>query len=76
MFEPDVKHNIDYVRNTTEFYFCSQWIFAFVLVYLHGDYVSVPYNSGFLPDFVLLRKNLNVSKPPEQSKGLGGNIGC
>ena len=22
------------------------------------------------------KKNLNAAKPPEQSKGLGGNIGC
>ena len=25
---------------------------------------------------ILLRKNLNAAKLPEQSKGLGGNIGC
>ena len=24
----------------------------------------------------LLRKNLNAAKPPEQSEGFGGNIGC
>ena len=28
--------------DTTEFYFCSAWtFFAFVLVYLHGDNVSL-----------------------------------
>ena len=25
---------------------------------------------------VVSKKNLNAAKPPEQSKGLGGNIGC
>ena len=25
---------------------------------------------------VVFKKNLNAAKPPEQSKGLGGNIGC
>ena len=25
---------------------------------------------------VAFKKNLNAAKPPEQSKGLGGNIGC
>ena len=25
---------------------------------------------------VVLKKNMNAAKPPEQSKGLGGNIGC
>ena len=28
--EPDVKHNVQYL------YFCPAWIFASVLVYLHG----------------------------------------
>ena len=25
---------------------------------------------------MVFNKNLNAAKPPEQSKGLGGNIGC
>ena len=25
---------------------------------------------------VVFKKNLNAAKPPEQSRGLGGNIGC
>ena len=25
---------------------------------------------------VVFKKNLNAAKPPGQSKGLGGNIGC
>ena len=25
---------------------------------------------------VVFKKKLNAAKPPEQSKGLGGNIGC
>ena len=25
---------------------------------------------------VVLKKNMNAAKPPEQSKGLGGNIDC
>ena len=25
---------------------------------------------------VMSKKNLNAAKPPEQTKGLGGNIGC
>ena len=25
---------------------------------------------------VVFKKNLNAAKPPEQSKGLGGKIGC
>ena len=48
---------------------------------------SVQYNDVFLSDMILLtrgarlnamkrffKKNLNAAKPPEQSKGLGGNI--
>ena len=27
-------------------------------------------------DSLLFKENLNASKPPDQSKGLGGNIGC
>ena len=31
---------------------------------------------GTLEAPIVFRKNLNAAKPPEQSKGLGGNIDC
>ena len=42
--------------NITEVSFCSAWIFASVLVCLHGDYVRVQYNGGFLPGIILLTR--------------------
>ena len=32
----------------------SAWTFAFVLVYLYGDYISVQCNGGFPSDIILL----------------------
>ena len=50
ILESDAK-NIR-AHDVTELYFVSAWTSVSFLVYLHGDYVSVQYNGGFIPDFL------------------------
>ena len=66
----------------------SRWVAMTELWSLISYKVWVPHSDGWMycrerfgacvfPGVLMvLRKNMNAAKLPEQSKGLGGNIGC